>query len=316
MASTTEYEIYNSDKSKTYIVGENTTNNETSVTMVGHGLPSYGDEQNTNFLHLLENFASSKEPGEDTDNQTAPVTGQLWFKKSEDGNKYDLYVCKNPTGATIEKRWDKLSHVSTEPIPPTNPSTGDIWYDPEDHKFKVYDEVLKGGSWNVIGPTDVTHNQRLFDSMILDRKMSNTITYEGYPTDLFPIDINESTIEGVESNGSLHLVTLKIIAKEFINKSPSESVNIRSCGWVYKLLIRTKWTSNFISESGEIIKIYNVDIVGEPDYELIGKTDETDWDILVNIESNQLKIRFTDNGSKTYDSGYISIGIDTDIVRV
>lgn len=44
----------------------------TSLTLIGRLATNYGEVQNENFLHLLENFALASQPSN-------PITGQLWF---------------------------------------------------------------------------------------------------------------------------------------------------------------------------------------------------------------------------------------------
>lgn len=51
------------------------TNNDTSLTFVGRGTPNFGQVHQTNFLHLLENFASATPPAN-------PVEGQVWYNTS------------------------------------------------------------------------------------------------------------------------------------------------------------------------------------------------------------------------------------------
>lgn len=44
----------------------------TSLSLVGKNVAGYGFFQNTNFLHLLENFANTSAPD-------SPLNGQLWY---------------------------------------------------------------------------------------------------------------------------------------------------------------------------------------------------------------------------------------------
>jgi hypothetical protein len=44
----------------------------TSINLVGKNVAGYGFYQNTNFVHLLENFSSSFSPD-------SPIKGQLWY---------------------------------------------------------------------------------------------------------------------------------------------------------------------------------------------------------------------------------------------
>jgi hypothetical protein len=47
----------------------------TSLTLVGKNVSNFGDDQNENFVHLLENFASKFEP-------RSPLVGQIWYNTS------------------------------------------------------------------------------------------------------------------------------------------------------------------------------------------------------------------------------------------
>ena len=131
-----DYNIYNTSGSKLYEVKENTLeSNLCPIWFVGHGLPDYGEAQNTNFLRLLENYCFSEEPEK-------PVRGQLWFKQILDEHEeltglYELRICKNPDASDINDRWDKLPHFSTSDNgdPPSNPQDGDMWYDFDTHSL-------------------------------------------------------------------------------------------------------------------------------------------------------------------------------------
>jgi len=55
----------------------------TSLNLVGKNVAGYGFYQNTNFLHLLENFAKNTSPD-------SPLKGQLWYDVSVNAVKvYD-----------------------------------------------------------------------------------------------------------------------------------------------------------------------------------------------------------------------------------
>jgi hypothetical protein len=63
-------------------VTEATVNQTHAVSLVGQNYTGYGDEIATNFLQMLENFASDTPPQSNTRIQgggTTPLTGQLWY---------------------------------------------------------------------------------------------------------------------------------------------------------------------------------------------------------------------------------------------
>ena len=160
-----EYNIYNTSGSKVYEVKEATLeSNKCPIWFVGHGLPDYGEAQNTNFLRMLEHYCHTEEPNK-------PIIGQIWYKQLVDdgGNlngKYELRVCRNPDAETLEERWDKLPHLVV-PNPgqtePTDVQNGDIWYDFSTHSLKVYDN----NQWNLIGPEDSEHLKHMFFSQTI-----------------------------------------------------------------------------------------------------------------------------------------------------
>lgn len=77
-------------------------NTSTSITLTGRGLPNYGEIQQENFLRLLENFASDKEPQH-------PTVGQIWYIPTRVGaarKVNDIRVCtavtRNATTGLID----------------------------------------------------------------------------------------------------------------------------------------------------------------------------------------------------------------------
>ena len=111
-------------------VEDGTIDTSTDLRFVGKNYAGYGEVQNENFLHLLENFA----------NTTAPpkvITGQIWYDSSArrlrffDGNRF-----KMASGA----------EVSTSA--PNGLSTGDFWWNSSSKQLYTYDGV----GFTLIGP--------------------------------------------------------------------------------------------------------------------------------------------------------------------
>jgi hypothetical protein len=70
------YVIKKSDNTVLLELAEGFTDHvSSSLTFIGKNVSNFGELQNNNFLHLLENFASTSEP-------LHKLTGQLWFDKS------------------------------------------------------------------------------------------------------------------------------------------------------------------------------------------------------------------------------------------
>lgn len=294
----TNYIIDTSDTLRHYTVNENSVNMDTPLRLIGHGQPTYGQDQNTNFIHLLENFANVTPPAN-------AILGQLWFKKmsnDESDKSYELCVCKNTTGI-IENDWDKIAIVYTTEEEPTTPTTGEIWYDMDNHSLKVYDEALS--KWNIIGPIDAVHKENSNVSQVIDPAQETYQTVYKIQQSMFTKDIeNDGDPNG--ASGSLNLVTLKILAKEIFN-TPTSTKKPRSAAWIYKFLINAYKISD---------TQYSIEMVGRENYELIGMSNDTDWSVDIYKSGSDFVVKVQDNSTMTASDSRIVVGFDMDIVRV
>ena len=111
-------------------VEDGTIDTTSDLRFVGKNYAGYGEVQNENFLHLLENFA----------NTTAPpkvIAGQIWFDSSEKKLKfYDGVRFKSAGG----------SEVST--TAPSGLSIGDFWWDSAAKQLYAW----AGTEFALIGP--------------------------------------------------------------------------------------------------------------------------------------------------------------------
>ena len=299
-----EYIIKYSDSTAGEIrVGENTTDDSTSVTLIGHGLPNYGQPQNENFLHLLENFASREE-----EKPEKPTIGQLWFKKLDDG-KFELNVCSE-IKTSGEVVWSKMSQVITS-ASGHNYSDGDLYYDTVSKKLKVWDSSIgTEGDWVSVGPTDVIHTEHVYKAILVNPN-DGAATYTQDLTDIIKEDITETggNNPSVVGNGSLNLFKMTIMAKEFNNDGALTTRDAKCCVWLYKFLIRSVKTGD---------KLHNINIVGAPSYELIAKNpDDLNWDVNILLDQAftppKLMVNFTLNPPA---QNYVTIGFDTEIKKV
>ena len=92
-------------------VADGTIDTTTDLRLVGKNYAGYGEVQNENFVHLLENFA----------NTTAPpkaITGQIWFDTS-------IKKLKFYDGAKFKTAGGAEASASA----PSGLSVGDFWWD-------------------------------------------------------------------------------------------------------------------------------------------------------------------------------------------
>jgi hypothetical protein len=111
-------------------ISDGTINTSSSMILVGKNYAGYGEFLDENFIHLLENGSNTTAP-------SSPLTGQLWWDKTN--NLLKVY------NGTIFKT---ISAATSSASAPTSNVTGDLWYDTTNQQLKVY----TGASFLVVGP--------------------------------------------------------------------------------------------------------------------------------------------------------------------
>jgi hypothetical protein len=111
-------------------ISDGTYNQTSSVTLVGKNYAGYGEFLDENFIQMLENFSNTTAP-------TAPLTGQIWWDKTNS-------LLKVYNGSIFKT----VSFSTASSSQPTSNVTGDLWYDTTNQQVKVY----TGSSFIVVGP--------------------------------------------------------------------------------------------------------------------------------------------------------------------
>jgi hypothetical protein len=95
-----------------------------SITFIGKNVAGYGDAQNENFLHLLENFYSNIEP-------RSPIAGQVWYSIIDKLNRPMVFDGSNwrpmAVSAYSASPVDTLINGSGNNVAASQP--GDFWFD-------------------------------------------------------------------------------------------------------------------------------------------------------------------------------------------
>jgi hypothetical protein len=112
------------------VVADGTINSDSSQILVGKNYAGYGEFLNENFIRSLENAANTTAPG-------APLTGQLWYDKTNN-------VMKVYNGTTFKV----ISAATASTSQPSSNVAGDLWFDTTNDQLKVYN----GSSFITIGP--------------------------------------------------------------------------------------------------------------------------------------------------------------------
>jgi len=115
-------------------IADGTVNTSSSMILVGKNYAGYGEFLDENFIHLLENSASTTSP-------SAPLIGQLWWDKS--ANLLKVNFNGNPSTG-----WKTISAATASASAPSSNVTGDLWYDTVNQQLKVW----TGSSFIVVGP--------------------------------------------------------------------------------------------------------------------------------------------------------------------
>jgi hypothetical protein len=111
-------------------IADGTVNTSSSMILVGKNYAGYGEFLDENFIHLLENGSNTTAP-------SAPLTGQLWWDKTNSLLKvYNGSIFKTISAATSS---------STAPVSNVQ---GDLWYDTVNQQLKVW----TGAAFIVVGP--------------------------------------------------------------------------------------------------------------------------------------------------------------------
>jgi hypothetical protein len=141
------------------VIPDGTINTSSSMTLVGKNYAGYGEFLDENFVHLLENGSNTTAPG-------APLTGQLWWDKTN--NLLKVY-----NGTTFKT----ISAATASASAPTSNVTGDLWYDTTNQLLKVW----TGSTFLTVGPSTVA-GTGVQATTIID----NTST--SHPVVIFTID--------------------------------------------------------------------------------------------------------------------------------
>jgi len=111
-------------------VDDGTIDNTTDLRLVGKNYAGYGELQNENFVHILENFANTTPPPK-------VITGQIWY---DSGNKklkfFDGSRFKIASGAEVGN------------LAPTGMQAGEFWFDTNTEQLYTWN----GLEFVLIGP--------------------------------------------------------------------------------------------------------------------------------------------------------------------
>jgi hypothetical protein len=141
-------------------ISDGTINTSSAMILVGKNYAGYGEFLDENFIHLLENGSNTTAPA-------SPLTGQLWWDKTNNLLKvYNGSIFKTISAATASASQ------------PSSNVTGDLWYDITNQQLKVY----TGASFLVVGPG---YSQAQGTSGAIPETILNNVGATRYITSLY-----------------------------------------------------------------------------------------------------------------------------------
>lgn len=118
-------------------IEDGTVNQSTALKFIGKNYAGYGELQNENFYHLLENFAGTGEPAR-------KVTGMIWYDATE--NRIRFYD---------GQRFRPASGAEVSGVQPQGQTAGDFWFDSANDQVFVY----TGAEYILVGPQTTSQGQ-------------------------------------------------------------------------------------------------------------------------------------------------------------
>jgi|TARA_B110000858_G_scaffold3717_1_gene4413 hypothetical protein len=118
-------------------IEDGTVNQSTALRFIGKNYAGYGELQNENFYHLLENFAGTGEPAR-------KAIGMLWYDASE--NRIRFYD---------GQRFRPASGAEVSVTQPEGQTAGDFWFDSANDQVFVY----TGSQYVLVGPQTTSQGQ-------------------------------------------------------------------------------------------------------------------------------------------------------------
>jgi len=112
------------------VVEDGTIDTTTDIKLIGKNYAGYGEAQNENLVHMLENFSSPSAPPK-------PLSGQIWYDSSS--KKLKFYD---------QNKWRTTGGAEVAPSAPTGLTTGDFWWDTVNDQLYAWD----GTTFILVGP--------------------------------------------------------------------------------------------------------------------------------------------------------------------
>lgn len=251
------------------------------VSLIGKLSPDYGSYQSNNFVHILENFSDIKFP-------STPLLGMTCYRKDDKS----LYMCVDEQSHI----WVKLMAIRFSDD--SNPQTGDFWYNKDTKQLFIFDSLVGSyGEWILIGPENFFNKENQNIVLKTDNQIQKSQMI---------ISLDEETTS---------LLTIKVVGKEYIDRysaHPKVGQQPETMAMIIRVLVNSYRNAS---------NILLTNIIGEPSYEIIGRTngEALNWSVIPSIFENTIKIEVDGIGTPLLPEnarGWVNWELDVEIVKV
>jgi hypothetical protein len=113
-------------------VADGSIDTTTDLRLIGKNYAGYGEVQNENFLHLMENFANTSAPPK-------AIVGQIWYDSTATQKKLKFYD---------GSQWKVAGGAASQSTAPSGLTTGDFWFDTSTNQVSIWN----GTEFILVGP--------------------------------------------------------------------------------------------------------------------------------------------------------------------
>ena len=177
------YTVNNFNGSFLTSVADGTIDTTTDIRLVGKNYAGYGELQNENFLHLMENFANTTPPPK-------AVIGQIWYDVTSTEKKLKFWDGVN---------WRIAGGAKAQGTPPSGLSAGEFWWDNVAKQLYTW----SGTEFVLIGPET---SPDLGASAVSARVVKDTL---GNPHTIVEIKAGGNTVAVANSDDAFQLDTVQ-----------------------------------------------------------------------------------------------------------
>jgi hypothetical protein len=140
-------------------VADGSIDTTTDLRFIGKNYAGYGEVQNENFLHLMENFANTAPPPK-------AQIGQIWYDSTSTVKKIKFWD---------GSQWKVASGALSQGTPPAGLTAGELWFDTSTNQVSVW----TGTNFVLVGPESTP-------------ELESTATFSEIVKDIF--DINHTIL--------------------------------------------------------------------------------------------------------------------------